>query len=179
LQGKTLYTILLSIIAVLTLALAVLVIFIFTAFNTGKTDTTVKANANSSAERVVPPEEQAELKLYSAESDDKNGDSVFNIKSTQEHPNSFLMASVSIIYDAGEKNKLLESRKSLLEKTYLSELKQATIEYFRNQSFEDLQASDAMQKARDSLKDIYSGIISSNKDLNIIIKIVFDKWIIQ
>lgn len=179
-QGKSLYTILLSIIAVLTLALAVMVIFLFTAFNTNKANP-AEATEKSATERVVPPEEQAEFNLYTtgAEAASGKGDAVFNIKSTEEHPNSFLMASISVVYDGGDKNTLLEKRKTLLENTYLSEFKQATIEYFRDQSYEDLQSEDSMQKSRNSLKDIYSKIISQDPEEKIILKIIFDKWIIQ
>jgi flagellar basal body-associated protein FliL len=178
LTGKSLNTILLAIIAVLTLALAVMSVFLFTAGNDKKT--TVEETEKKTTERVVPPEEQAEFNLYAGDSEEANaGDAVFNIKSTEDHPNSFLMASVSIIYDGGSKNELLETRKSLLKSTYLSDLKQATIEYFRGKTFEELQATDAMQIARDNLKEIYSKIISQDPEEKIILRIVFDKWIIQ
>lgn len=61
-QGKTLYTILLSIIAVLTLALAVMVIFVFTAFNSNTANPSQETQ-KPLIERAVPKEEQAELKL--------------------------------------------------------------------------------------------------------------------
>ena len=180
-QGKSLNTILLAIIAVLTLALAVMSIFLFTTIKSNKAATS-EGIVKQTTDRIVPPEEQAEFNLYAVGSDDtsgKAGDAVFNIKSTVEYPNSFIMASISVIYDGGEKNTLLEQRKTLLENTYLSELKQAAIEYFRTKSFEELQTQDAMQKSRDSLKEIFSKIISEGSDEKIILKIVFDKWIIQ
>ena len=46
-QGKTLYTILLSIIAVLTLALAVMVIFVFTTFNAKTGISSLRGNAKT------------------------------------------------------------------------------------------------------------------------------------
>ena len=175
-QGKSLYTILLSIIAVLTLALAVLIIFIFTTLNS--TTPQPAGGDGIVVSRVVAPEEMAEFKLCG--SVDENGKAqgdVFNIKSTDDHPSSFIMASVSIIYDGGDKNALLEQRKALLEKTYSSELKQATIDYFRNKTFNELQAPGAMQEARDTLKDSYCKIIG--EDSNIILKVVFGQWLIQ
>lgn len=175
-QGKTLYTILLSIIAVLTLALAVMVIFIFTAFNSNSGKPSSQETQKPLVERAVPKEEQAELQLY-ANSDGSN-EAVFNIKSTETNPNSFLLASISIIYDGGKKNKLLEERTLLLKKN-ISMLKQASIKYFMGQSFEDLSAEDAMEKARTSLKTTFNEIIRTDSEDVIVIDIVFDKWIKQ
>ena len=176
-QGKTLYTILLAIIAVLTLSLAVLIIFVFTTFSSNHS-AAVDKNQRPADQVVVPAEEQAELTLYGAGTDSKT-DGVFNLKSTKDHPNSFLMASVSIKYDGGKKNKFLEERKQLFEVTYLSQLRQATIEFFRGKSYDDLKSTDAMQECRDELKEIYGQIISESADAKIILRVVFDKWILQ
>ncbi|MCX7772510.1 MAG: flagellar basal body-associated FliL family protein, partial [Clostridia bacterium] len=106
-------------------------------------------------------------------------DAIFNIKSTTDHPSSYLLAHFIIIYDGGPKNSLLEKRKALFEKTYLNELKEATIEYFRSQSYADLQEEDAMQSARESLVKIYNDIVTGKTNQKIVLKIIFDKWIIQ
>lgn len=172
-QGKTLYTILLSIIAVLTLALAVMVIFIFTAFN-GSAPNPDQGEEIEKVERVVPQEEQAEFKLYTGDS----SDGIFNIRSSEAHPNSFLMASISIIYDGGKKNKKLEDRQLLIEKN-VSMLKQTTIKYFLSKSFEELSEIEAMEKARLSLKSAFNEIVSKDSEELIIIDVVFDKWIKQ
>lgn len=179
-QGKSLNAILLAIVAVLALALAVTSIFLFTTVNNKETsDEEIDQTVGN---RSVPADEQAETNLYAVGSDDtsgKAGEAVFNLKSTEKNPNSFIMVSISIIYDAGDKKALLEQHKQLLESTYLSELKQATIEYFRGKSFEELQSPDAMEQAREALKDIYNGIISPDPEEQIILRIVFDRWIIQ
>jgi flagellar basal body-associated protein FliL len=175
LQGKTLYTILLSIIAVLTLALAVMIIFVFTAFNGNDGVPSSKESQKPLVGRAVPKEEQAEFQLYGKEG---NNEAVFNIKSTESHPNSFLMASISIIYDGGKKNKKLEERTALIEKN-LSMLKQDAIKYFLSQSFDDLSAADAMEKARTALKASFNEIVSVDSEEMIIIDVVFDKWIKQ
>lgn len=174
-QGKTLYTILLSIIAVLTLALAVMIIFVFTAFN-GANAKPVQETNKPLVERAVPKDEQAEYKLYT--SSGSNGDAIFNIKSTKEHPNSFLMASISILYDGGKKNKFLEERQLLFDKN-TSLLRQATIKYFMSQSFDELRAEDAMEKAQAALKAAYNDIVSIDSENMIVINVVFDKWIMQ
>ncbi len=173
-QGKTLYTILLSIIAVLTLALAVLIVILFT-YNAGKT-LPVKQNV----QRTVPPEEQAVFRLYGSSERNGSNDAVFNIKNDDKHPNSFIMASISIIYDGGKRNKHLEKRTELIERVYLSQLKQATIEYFRGKTFDELQESDAMEDARKNLMETFNNILSNEgTEEPFIIKVVFDKWIIQ
>lgn len=177
-QGKTLNTILLAIIAVLTLAVAVLVIFLFTTINAGKPKTDNQTDKPAIKQRVVPIDEQAEFYLYS-EDKGKPKDAILSLKGTEEKPNSFLMTSISVTYDAGEKNKLLEKRKLLLEQTYIGELRQATMEYFRSKSVADLNKDDAVKTARDELITIFNGILSKNPDEKIIINIVFENWIIQ
>jgi len=185
LQGKSLNTVLLAIIAVLTLALAVMSIFLFTTLNSKGVAGVGKAKL--SAEQVVPPAEQARFNLYQVDAKgevdtEKSGDAVFNIKSTENQPNSFLMASISVVYNGGSKNKLLEERKKLLQNLYISDFRQAAIEYFRSKSYDELQQADAMQKAGEDLQAIFSGIIGEDPEdpaKKIILKIVFDKWIIQ
>lgn len=172
-QGKTLYTILLSIIAVLTLALAVMVIFIFTAFNNTKTNPE-QGEEIQQVERVVPQDEQAEYKLYTEDS----GDGIFTIKPSEAHPNSFLMTSISIIFDGGKKNKKLEDRQLLIEKNN-SLLKQATIKYFMSKSFEELGEEDAMENAKLSLKSAYNDIVSKDSEELLIIDVVIVKWMKQ
>jgi len=173
LQGKTLYTILLSIIAVLTLALAVMVIFIFTAFN-GANAKPEHHNAAEKVEREVPQDEKAEYKLYSEES----GDGIFNIKASEDHPNSFLMTSVSIIFDGGKKNRKLDERRQLIEKND-SLLKQATVKYFLSKSFEDLSQENAMEEAKKALKEAFNEIVSKDSEELIIIDVVIVKWMKQ
>ncbi len=172
-QGKTLYTILLSIIAVLTLALAVMVIFIFTAFNNTKVEPQPGEEVEKT-ERIVPQDEQAEYKLYSEDTED----GIFTIKASEKHPNSFLMTSISIIFDGGKKNKKLEDRQLLIEKN-ASHLKQATIKYFMSKSFEELGEEDAMENAKSALKAAYNDIVSKDSEELLIIDVVIVKWMKQ
>lgn len=177
-QGKSLYAILLSIIAVLALALAVLVIFLFTTFNNINRTPTAATETPAPTARVVPPAEQVEVNLY-ASADSASGDSVFNLKPSPAHEASYLMASISVVYDAGEKSKLLTERTALIDSSK-SEFKQAAIEYFLGLTYEDLTGDPAsMQKARDTLKDTFSGILAKSSKDNIILKIIIDKWNIQ
>ena len=177
-QGKSLYAVLLSIIAVLALALAVMVIFLFTTYN--------RINPNPEANnakdlpqqtREVPPDEESRINLYAGE-DGAGGDAIFNLKASPAHENSFLKASVTIVFDAGEKKKHLEARTDLM-KDCEGEFKEACIEYFRSQTFEQLSEDAAMEKARDALKDKFNSIISKRIDERIIIRVVFEGWIIQ
>ena len=88
------------------------------------------------------------------------------------------MASISIIYDGGKKNKLLEERTLLLKKN-ISMLKQASIKYFMGKSFDDLSEENAMEEARSSLKTTFNEIVRTDSEDAIVIDIVFDKWIKQ
>jgi len=151
-----------------------MIIFVFTAFNTNKGASSAGTTPKPLTERVVPKEEQVEFQLYG-----EGNEGIFNIKSTETHPNSFLMASISIIYDGGKKNKLAEERKALLDKN-LSMLKQACIKYFMSQSYEDLSGEDAMDRARESLKATFNEIVrTDDSDEAVVIDVVFDKWIRQ
>lgn len=176
-QGKSLYAILLSIIAVLALALAVLVIFLFTTYNRINPDQGANATEPPQQIRNVPPEEQARLNLYAGE-DGTGGVAIFNLKSSPTHENGFLKASVSIVFDAGEKKKHLETRTGIVKES-VGEFKEACIEYFRSQTFEQLSEDNAMEKARDALKDKFNSILSDRVEERIILRVVFEDWIIQ
>jgi len=178
LQGKSLYAILISIIAVLALALAVMVIFLFATYN--RINTSPEANNVKDLPqqtREVPPEEEARLNLYAME-DGTGGDAIFNLKSSPAHENSFLKASITIVFDAGEKKKLLEERTELM-KNCVGEFKEVCIEYFRSQTFEQLTDEAAMEKARDALKEKFNNIVSKRIDERIILRVVFEDWIVQ
>jgi len=173
-----LYAILISIIAVLALALAVMVIFLFATYN--------RLNTNQESGNVidlpkktreVPPDEEARLNLYARE-DGTGGEAIFNLKSSPAHENSFLKASITIVFDAGEKKKHLETRTQLM-KDCVGEFKEACIEYFRSQTYEQLTDEAAMEKARDALKEKFNGIVSKRTDEQLILRVVFEDWIVQ
>ncbi len=166
-RGKLPYIILFVIIAVLTIALAVVSIFYFVASNP-------PVEEEGAIETVVEPANLVEYSPYTT-----SDNPVFNLKKTEAHPNSFIMASVSIIYDSGEKKKIQEERTEIVQVKYLSQLKQAVIEYFLSKSYEDLTSEGAMATARDDLKQIFNEIIGSTPKGQFIHQIVFDKWIIQ
>jgi Flagellar basal body-associated protein FliL. len=178
LQGKSLYAVLLSIIAVLTLALAVMVIFLFATYNRiNANQETVVAEDLPAQTREVPPEEEARINLY-ATGDETTGSNIFNLKPSPAHGNSYLRASITVVFDAGEKKKLLESRTEVVN-SCIGEFKEACIEYFRNQTYEDLSEGDAMNKAREALKEKFNEIVAQKYDERIILRVVFEDWIIQ
>lgn len=170
-QGKSLYTILLSIIAVMALALAVMIVFLFTAFRSTPADPSQETKPPLK-ERAVPIDEQVEFTLYST-------GEIFSIKSTEEHPNSFIKTSVSIIYDGGKKNKKLEERKELIEKN-VTKLKNATVKYFMSQGLEDLQkGNQTIELSEAALKNAYNEIVSVESEDMIIIDVIIMEWIVQ
>lgn len=163
-QGKTLYTILLSIIAVMALALAVLIILFFTAFNGSRINPAAETNKHP-IERAVPSDEQAEYNLYS------EGE-IFKIKNNGNQTNGFIQSSVSIVFDGGKKNKKLDERKLLIEKN-ISKLKQATVKYFLGKNFEEL---DRIDDAQEALKVAYNEIVSANSEELLIIDVIIVEW---
>lgn len=177
-QGKSLYTVLLSIIAVLALALAVMVIFLFATYNKiTPGQETSKPQDLPQQTREVPPEEEARINLYASD-DGTSGNAIFNLKPSPAHRDSFLKASITVVYDAGKKKKLLESRTELINNS-IGEFKEACIEYFRSQTYEELSEDSAMEKARDALKEKFNEILARKTDERIIIRVVFEDWIIQ
>lgn len=153
------------------LALAVMIVFLFTAFNATPADPS-QLTKPPLLERAVPSEEQAEFSLYS------EGE-VFSIKSTDTHSNSFIKTSVSITFDGGKKNKKLEDRKALIERSS-ARLKNATVKYFMSQGFEDLQdGKETIEAVESALKAAYNDIVSAESEDMIIIDVIVMEWIVQ
>jgi flagellar basal body-associated protein FliL len=180
LEGKGIYTILLAIVAVLTLAVAVLVIFLFTTFNSRVVTGTESTQPVSVAtERPVPPDELKEYVMYTGEGSNASG--LFNLKASPEHPEGYLMVTFSVKYDVGPKRKLEEDRTALVEATYASELKQAASLYFGNLTYEDASDIATRQKAADTLRDTFNEIVNAGvtEKQVIVYKVVFDKWLVQ
>lgn len=177
-QGKALYAILLSIIAVLTLALAVLVIFLFTTYNNIKPANSAEASPTAAANRdVVPEDEQGKFVLFT-KTDGSAENAVFNLKPSPAYKDSFMMVSITITYDMG-KDKDPEGKRKAIISTYTSELREACIAYFRAQTYEDITEEAAMNKARDTLKDTFNSIMAGKSKEKLVIRVTFDKWIVQ
>lgn len=175
-QGKSLYAILLSIIAVLALALAVLVIFLLTTYNNIKP--VEQPDPTEEAREVVPDEERGKFVLFT-DSGGAPQDAVFNLKPSPAHSDSYAMVNVTIVYDMGTDKDPEGKRLKLFSETYLSELRQACIQYFRSQTYEDLIEESALDKASDTLKDKFNVILEGKSKDKIVLKIIFDKMILQ
>lgn len=185
-QGKGIYTILLAIIAVLTLSVAVLVIFLFVTFST-RTTAATGAEATPASEagpRQVAPDELLEIIVYSDKSGtggEAPGSGLFNLKSTTEHPESYLMLDMTIKIDVGEKRELEVERTAMVNVTYITELRQAANLYFRNMTFEEASDPAAMQKAADELRDTFNAVLGTEAETQetIVYKVIFGKWLVQ
>lgn len=155
-EGKSIYTILLAIIAVLTLALAVLIIFLFISYNPNRLASGNVQPNSEMAERVVADDEMLEIKLFNGE------EKMFALKSEPENPDSIVMVSVSIKCDAGKKRKReteINSRVTL----YLSELEEAVGDYFADMTLSEAKKLEIRYKARDDLTEIFNNILNANK----------------
>jgi len=155
LESKSIYTILLAIIAVLALALAVLIIFIFISYNPNQQVAT-NIESKGMSERVVSDEEMIEFKLF------EGAEKMFALKSEPENPDSIVMVSVTIKCDAGEKRKK-ETDITNRVNQYMSEFEEAVGDYFANMTLTEAKLVETRYKARDDLLKIFNDIINANK----------------
>lgn len=156
LEGKGIYTILLAIIAVLTLSLAVLIIFLFISYNPNQQQAANISPGASISERIVPDEEMLEFKLFGGE------EKLFALKSEQENPNSLVMVSVTIKCDAGERRRR-EKDITTRVNTYISEMEEAVGDYFAAMTLTEAKELETRYKARDDLLDTFNEILNANK----------------
>lgn len=155
-EKKGIYTILLSIVAVLSLALAVLIVFLFISYPS-RNNKAVQAD-NTISERVVPDSELVEYKLFDGQ------EKIFALKYEPDHPDSIVLVSVSIKCDTGEKRKNEEKINNLIS-LYTSELEQAVGDYFADMSYSDAKNIETRYKARDDLLEIFNNILNENKQV--------------
>lgn len=156
-EGKSVYTILLGIIAVLTLALAVLIIFLFITYKPNQQAATATVPQNGvMSERVVADDEMLEFKLFNGE------EKMFALKGEPEHPDSIVMVSVTIKCDAGPKKKKEQDITNRVN-AYLSELEEAVGDYFAAMTLTEAKELETRYKARDDLLNTFNEILNANK----------------
>lgn len=155
-EGKSIYTILLAIIAVLTLSLAVLIIFLFISFNPNRQAAGNVRADTAIAERVVADDEMIEFKLFDGE------EKMFALKSEPENPDSIVMVSVTIKCDAGQKRKK-EQEVTNRVNSYISELEEAVGDYFAAMTLTEAKQLETRYKARDDLLNTFNEILNANK----------------
>ncbi len=156
-EGKSIYTILLAIIAVLTLALAVLIIFLFVSYNPNNQATVGTQPDTAMNERVVPDDEMIEFKLFNGE------DKLFALKAEPQNPEAIIMVSVSIKCDVGPKRKQETYITNLVTVSYISELEEAVGDYFADMTLTEAKQLETRYKARDDLMNIFNDILNANK----------------
>jgi len=157
LESKSIYTILLAIIAVLTLALAVLIIFLFVTYNPNVKAAGGSQTDGAMAERIVPDDEMIEFKLFGGE------EKMFALKSEPEHPDAIVLVSVSLKCDAGSKKKKAEEITKLVTELYLSELEEAVGDYYAGMTLTEAREIETRYKARDDLLNTFNEILNANK----------------
>jgi flagellar basal body-associated protein FliL len=157
LEGKSIYTILLGIIAVLTLALAVLIIFLFISYKPNQQAGNVAQPQNSAmAERVVADDEMLEFKLFEGK------EKMFALKGEKDHPDSIIMVSVTLKCDAGPKKKKEQDITNRVN-AYISELEEAVGDYFAGMTLTEAKELETRYKARDDLLNTFNEILNANK----------------
>lgn len=155
-EGKSIYTILLAIIAVLTLSLAILIIFLFISYNPNQQAAINVETTKGMSERVVPDTEMIEFKLFLGE------EKMFALKGEPENPDSIIMVSVTIKCDTGEKRKK-ETDVTTRVTQYMSELEEAVGDYFADMTLTEAKLVETRYKARDDFIRIFNDIINANK----------------
>lgn len=183
-QGKGIYAILLGIIAVLTLAVAVLSIFLFVMFNQpGRAPAEATASiAAATAEdpRLVPAEELRTWNPF-ATKDNANAPALYDLMPSEGHEKSFVQVTMLVKYDVDKKRKSEEAYAQLVENDSAAEIKQACAMYFKNLTFEDIKSPDAVPKAQDALKESFNRIVDENaaKELGIVYKVIIENLLAQ
>lgn len=158
-EGKSIYTILLGIIAVLTLALAVLIIFLFISYNPNKQAVgTVATPGTAISERVVADDEMLEFKLFEGK------EKMFALKAEPDYPDSIVMVSVTIKCDGGPKKKKADEITARVE-GYMTELEEAVGDYFAAMTLTEAKALETRYKARDDLLNKFNEILNANKSV--------------
>lgn len=183
-QGKGIYVILLGIIAVLTLAVAVLSIFLFVMFNHPSqgavTPLETAAEASAEGPKLVPADE---LKTWNpfATKDNANAPALYDLLPTEGHMNSFVQVTLLVKYDVGKKRENEEAHTKLVESDAAAEIKQACALYFKNLTFEDCKSPEAVPKAQDALKESFNRSVDENaaEELGIVYKVIIENLLPQ
>lgn len=177
LEGKGVYTILLAANAILALALAVLVIFLFVTWGPNN-GTTITENPTMKDERLVPMDESKEFDIFPGQD---TSAPFFTLKPEPEHPDSILMLTMKIKCDMGKKSKNEEEITSLVTQTYAAELQQAVTDYISKLTYSDVILEETKYKTRDDLKSIFNEILNSGRKEKepIVYSVTTPKWFIQ
>ena len=183
-QGKGIYVILLGIIAVLTLAVAVLSIFLFVMFNhpsQGSVPLAETAAAVTADEpRLVPAEELRTWNPF-ATSDNANAPALYDLLPSEDHEKSYVQVTLLVKFDVGKKRAKEDDYAQLVESDAAPEIKQAVALYFKNLTFDDCKSPEAVPKAQDALKETFNRIVDDNaaEELGIVYKVIIENLLPQ
>lgn len=170
--GKGSFIVLLVIVAVLTLALAVLAGYLF--FVTGTPQNTNKVSQSQAAAAQTPKRpsssELASKKLFEEKK-------FFNLKSVDDK-NPVIQIRAELIYF-----KKVKGIKNVEQKiaNYESKIKEVIGTYFQQSTLEQVKDPGFKTKAREDLKKELNDLLSSDekKQYDIIYDVVFEDWFYQ
>ena len=176
-EGKGIYTIMLSIIAVLSVALAGIIIFLVISWGPNKNPRTdIDSSGQIINEDVVIPDDQIAIyDLFAGQ------EPFFNLKAEPEHPEAIIMLKVSIKCDVGKKRKDEEQVTKLINELYLTELREAVAKYFLNITYTEANQNEVIEKAREDLKVVFNDIVNSGSEEKqmIVYRVNFEKRFVQ
>lgn len=182
-EGKSIYMILLGIIAVLTVAVAVLAIFLFVTFNrpaAGVPASSESVIASDSGPKLIPADELQTFNPFGTK-DNASAPAIFDLKASEGHETAFAQVTILLKYDVSVKRENEVAYKTLVESDSISELKQACSLYFKQLTYEDCKNPDAIPKAQDFLKEEFNRIVDENaaEKLQIVYKVIIENILPQ
>ncbi len=184
LEGKSIYIILLGIVAVLTLTVAILVIFLFVTFNNPPVaagqPSEEAIGTDVGAPRMIPADELRTWNPF-ATADNPNAPAVYDLMPTETHKNSFVQVTLILKYDVGSKRRNEEKHRVLVEEASVSEIKQACSIYFKGLDYEDTKSADAIPKAQDYLIEEINRIVNGNaaEKVDIVYRVIIENMLPQ
>ncbi len=155
--GKGNYTILLFIVAILTLTLAVLAAYLFFVGGSSKNNST--DNAQEAKVIAIPDNQRGSFSVF----DEKQ---YLNLKDDGNYENSILIINqLNLIYDKGKKGK---NNAAILDKfaLYQNEIMEDIQIYFQNTSLTQIKQPDYMSTVKEDLKKLINDLLNSNEKEN-------------
>ncbi|HHV60389.1 MAG TPA: flagellar basal body-associated FliL family protein [Clostridiaceae bacterium] len=165
---RSLITILVLVIAILSIALAISIGYIFTIADNPKAGDNIQ-----SVNLETPPPSDNELSKMSLFEDQ-----IFNLKNAQSGGMHIIKVGVEIQYFKKVKGiKDVDAKLDLHKGT----IKELVGTYFQNKTLDDVMAEDAKQKAKQELTTQINELLSLNEKENkkIVYTIVFEEWFYQ
>jgi len=170
LGGKGSFIVLLVIVAVLTLVLAMMAVYLFIVAGTPQNNAESAVHTDINTPQRPDADELGYKKLFEEKK-------FFNLKS-EDNKNPVIQVEVNLVYF-----KKIKGIKNVEDKitSFESEIKEAIGTYFQQLTLEQVKDPACKKKAKEDLIKEINNLLSSdeNKHFDIIYDIVFEEWFYQ